>query len=358
MSTLKALVVDDSAIFRKIVGDILSAVDGVELAGTAPNGRMALEKASELKPDFITLDFEMPEMDGLATLRELRRKFPGIDVVMVSSHTSEGAALTMRALEEGASDFVAKPRTSNFAESKEELTSRLAAVVNVIAVKRRLKGIQEAAKAQAGQSCCDTVRRMRAIAEGGGRREIVAIGISTGGPNALATVIPQLPKTLRVPVVIVQHMPPLFTAALAESLARKSALAVVEGTDGMRVAAGMVCIAPGGRQMRVERGADGAAVVRITDDPPENNCRPSADYLFRSVAAAYRSAAVGVIMTGMGADGVKGLRELKAAGGMVIAQDEATCVVFGMPIEAIKAGLPDTVVPVGSIAAEIVAATK
>jgi two-component system chemotaxis response regulator CheB len=185
------------------------------------------------------------------------------------------------------------------------------------------------------------------------RRDVVAIGISTGGPNALAQMVPSLPGDLRTPVLIVQHMPPVFTAALAESLSKKSRLSVVEGAEGMTVSPKTVYIAPGGKQMMIEKSGF-EVVIRITDAPPENNCKPSADYLFRSVADVYGSAALGVIMTGMGSDGVKGLLVMKEKGARVIAQDEATCTVYGMPMEAAKAGVPDIVVPLEKIADEIV----
>jgi two-component system chemotaxis response regulator CheB len=188
--------------------------------------------------------------------------------------------------------------------------------------------------------------------------DIVALGISTGGPNALTHVIPKLPEKFKIPILIVQHMPPLFTAALADSLNKKSRINVLEAQDGMTVSPGNVYIAPGGKQMRIEKHGTSQAVIKITDDPPENNCKPAADYLFRSVAKIYKGSSLGVIMTGMGSDGTKGLLIMKKLGAKVIAQDERTCTVFGMPMEAIRAGAVDIVTPLQDIANEIISAAR
>lgn len=378
MDKLKAIVVDDSVLYRKVLSDSLSSFPDVEVIGTVANGKLALDKIETLKPDFITLDFEMPEMDGIATLKKIKERNLQVDVIMISAHTQAGAAVTMQALEEGAFDFIAKPNSSNLSESKEYLTSQIKAVLNSLHVRKRLNSVSlrktlssptaatsvaaqpgamlrtpapatPATPASSIQTAASIPRKISTIPA---RCEIVAIGISTGGPNALARVIPMLPKELRVPVVIVQHMPPVFTAALAESLKRKSNVDVVEGVDNMTLRPGTVYIAPGGKQMKVEKNTL-SSVIRITDAVPENNCKPSADYLFRSVAETYGKAALGVIMTGMGADGVKGLAVMKQKGATVFSQDETTCVVYGMPMEAVKAGVVDTVLPLDRIAPEI-----
>jgi len=373
MDKLKALIVDDSVVYRKILADILASFPEVEVVGSATNGKNALDKIGTCKIDFITLDFEMPEMNGLETLQSLKKSYPDLKAIMVSAHTKAGAQVTMQALEEGAFDFIAKPDTKSLTESKDKLQSQLSSIINVLVVKKRLAGsrsilpprVKPVVEATAPEksvsrqviSATDISRRMNAVVASQTKCEVVAIGISTGGPNALTHVIPRLPANLNVPVLIVQHMPPVFTGALADSLKKKSRVNVVEGSDGMPVSAGTVYIAPGGRQMKVVK-ADERICLEITDDPPENNCRPSADYLFRSVAKEYKSSALGFIMTGMGSDGVKGLMVMKKFGTKVIAQDEATCTVFGMPMEAVKAGVGGVVLRLDRIADEIVSSVK
>jgi len=198
----------------------------------------------------------------------------------------------------------------------------------------------------------------RSIIQHAGKVDIVALGISTGGPSALTHVLPRLPANFKVPIVIVQHMPPVFTGALADSLNKKSSITVVEAQDGMLLESATAYIAPGGKMMKIEDAGGGNTVIIITDAPPENNCKPAADYLFRSVAQCYRKNSLGVIMTGMGSDGTKGLLVMKKLGAKVIAQDEQSCTVFGMPMEAIKAGVVDIVAPLDNIADEIMASVK
>ncbi|MBI5556073.1 MAG: chemotaxis response regulator protein-glutamate methylesterase [Deltaproteobacteria bacterium] len=374
---IRVLVVDDTVLYRKVLSEVLAMLPEVEVVGTANNGKIALAKIEQLKPDLMTLDFEMPEMDGLTTLRELQRLKHEVAVVMVSAHTSEGAAITMKALEAGAFDFIAKPEGTSLEKNRQSLLSQLRPVIKTVAMRQLLRpalaGAGKAgpaarpaapvrppvapveAKAQELARTVDAVRPVQALPPG--RVAVVAIGISTGGPNALAEVIPKLPRNLRVPVVIVQHMPPVFTKALADSLNQKSALTVVEAQGEERLEQGKVYIAPGGKQMKVVKKAAGE-FLQLTDDAPENHCKPAADYLFRSVSAVYGNRALGVIMTGMGADGVKGLQMMKQQGAQVIAQDEASCVVFGMPMEAIKAGVADGVIPLSQISVEIVSRVK
>ncbi|MFZ5764762.1 MAG: protein-glutamate methylesterase/protein-glutamine glutaminase [Thermodesulfobacteriota bacterium] len=375
---VRVLVVDDTVLYRKVVSDVLAMIPEVEVVGTANNGKIALAKLEQLKPDLMTLDFEMPEMDGLATLLELQKIKSDVAVVMVSAHTSEGAAVTIKALERGAFDFIAKPDGSSLEKNRQALLSQLKPVVQSVATRRLLRpalagparpGVQGPAATSVRSTPMVPPRLHPATSEPAmtaapvrplqpaGRVAVVAIGISTGGPNALAEVIPRLPKNLRVPVVVVQHMPPVFTKALADSLDQKSLVKVVEAQGEERLEAGHVYIAPGGRQMKVVKKAAGE-FLQLTDDPPENHCKPAADYLFRSVSAVYGNRALGVIMTGMGADGVKGLRLMKQQGAQVIAQDEESCVVFGMPMEAIKAGVTDVVMPLQQISAEIVNRVK
>jgi two-component system chemotaxis response regulator CheB len=362
---VRVLVVDDTALYRKVLSDVLTEIDQVEVVGVAGNGKTALAKIERLKPDMVILDFEMPDMDGLATLQHLKKSGSDVAVVMVSSHTKEGAAVTVRALELGALTFVSKPKVTNPLSGREFLRDQLRPVVKGIIAGRTLvrSKIIPASSPIINKSVVPArkgseIKRHSSLPERvavppAGFVQIAVIGISTGGPNALAEVIPLLPANFRVPIVIVQHMPPVFTTALAESLDKKSANHVVEGQDGMILVAGNIYIAPGGYQMKVAPLGD-SICLRMTDDPPENHCKPAADYLFRSIAKAYGKRALGVIMTGMGSDGTIGLKEMKTHGAQVVAQDEKSCIVFGMPLEAIKAGVVDVVVPLSEITSEIV----
>ncbi|MCD6388430.1 MAG: chemotaxis response regulator protein-glutamate methylesterase [Desulfobulbaceae bacterium] len=357
---IRVLVVDDTVLYRKVLTDVLARIPNVEVVGSAGNGRIGLNKIEQLRPDLMTLDFEMPVMDGLQTLRELKKKKSDVAVIMVSAHTSAGAAVTMEALELGAYDFIAKPSGGSLEQNREALLKQLKPVIQSVTTRRILSRTLRKAPSTPlpkKQPVAVPSPSPAVPLKPAGRIDIVAVGISTGGPNALAVMIPLLPKTLRTPVVIVQHMPPVFTKALADSLDKKSAVHVKEAEQDELIQAGCVYIAPGGKQMKLTRRAGGIA-VDLTDDPPENHCRPAADYLFRSVSKLYDNRALGVIMTGMGSDGVLGLRLMKRRGARVIGQDEATCVVYGMPMEASKAEVTDVVLPLARIAPEIVRMVK
>ena len=367
MNTIKALVVDDTIVYRKIVGDVLNGMQGIEVVGTANNGKIALSKIRTLKPDLITLDIEMPEMNGIEVLQELKNIDNPPLVIMVSTLTQQGGEMTIKALELGAFDFLPKPEEGKMADNMLKVKQALDPIVRH--VKRHRLGIaapQQLAPAKKpvppkikAPDIKTSVRTAPRPAGLKSKSEIIGIGISTGGPNALTTMIPMLPKTLKVPVLIVQHMPPMFTASLAASLDKKSALEVREAKDGDTVEPGKVLIAPGGKQMKIVAGADGLTrKIKITDDPPENSCKPSADYLFRSIAQHYVGRSTGVIMTGMGSDGSKGLVQMKKNGSFIIAQDEKTCTVFGMPKEPIESGIVDVIAPLEKIAEEIVKTVK
>lgn len=350
---LRVLVVDDSILYRKIITELLAAIPGIEVVGSASNGEIALAKIEQLAPDLVTMDVEMPIMDGLTTLRQIKAKKQEVVVVMVSSHTKEGASVTVEALNLGAYDFITKPNESNPEKSRELLSQQFRPLLNNLITKQILRQTIRTMAAKAQELAPPAPRAATALAPPQ-RIEVVAIGISTGGPNALAELLPRFPASLRVPIVIVQHMPKFFTGALAESLNSKSAIRVVEGEEGQPLLAGTAYIAPGGRQMKVVTGKEPPGYfLELTDDPPENHCLPSADYLFRSIARIYQGHALGVIMTGMGADGTLGLRLMKRQGAQVIAQDEASCVVYGMPLEAFKAGVTDVVCPLSEIAGEV-----
>ncbi|WP_319585564.1 chemotaxis response regulator protein-glutamate methylesterase [uncultured Desulfobulbus sp.] len=379
---IKVLVVDDTIVYRKAVSDILAEMHGVEVVGVAHNGKIAVSKIQTLKPDLLTLDIEMPEMNGIEVLQYLQQHAPQISAIMVSTLTSEGGDMTMRALELGAYDFILKPNTTNINESKQHLRTLLTPLIKAFQTGRTTIGSMQAGgrsgitarktgmgavgvRPQSGSSTTTaatgarTVSPIIASSRRQGKSEIVTIGISTGGPNALARMMPMLPGDLGVPVVIVQHMPPVFTKSLANSLNAKCALTVKEAQDGEALQANVAYIAPGGKQMKLVASADGTnRLIKITNDPPENSCRPSADYLFRSVADYYVGRTTAVIMTGMGSDGTKGLHILKQKGALIIGQNEESCVVYGMPKAPAELGLTDVVTPLDKIAAEIVKSVK
>jgi two-component system, chemotaxis family, protein-glutamate methylesterase/glutaminase len=368
---LRVLVVDDTIVYRKVVSDIVSEIPGVELAGVAHNGKIAIAKIKSLRPDILTLDIEMPEMNGIEVLVELQKNYPGVGAVMLSTLTAEGSEMTLRALELGAFDFILKPQSNSQQAGRKEIKDALIPIFQafarskngptLLARKGRFGGpapLSRPAAAQLGEG-----REGKPVAAATGIRrsksEIVAIGISTGGPNALGQMLPRLPANLGVPVLVVQHMPPVFTRSLAASLDKKCPLTVKEAEDGEAIQANVVYIAPGGRQMKLIAGVDGLQRrIKITDDPPENSCKPAVDYLFRSVADYYVGRATAVIMTGMGSDGTKGLQVLKNKAAFTIGQDEASCVVYGMPKAPAELGYLDVVVPLNRIADEIVKSVK
>jgi two-component system chemotaxis response regulator CheB len=347
---------------------VLSSLPDVEVVGQAPNGKLAVRKVRELKPDLLTLDMEMPEMDGLAVLDELKASGDAPAIIVVSAQTLQGGRLTMQALQKGAFDFITKPDTSGAVESRDALRADLAPRLKALSLRLGIRNILRGTPAATPQIPSPVIHesvsvlgsvgeRMTRLA-GGYKPEMVLIGVSTGGPNALAALLPGLPAKLGVPVFVVQHMPPIFTLSLAENLDGKCDLRVREAVDGTVVKADTVYIAPGGRQMRLAPGPEGRKSIQISDDPMENNCRPSVDYLFRSVANHFPGRSVAVILTGMGSDGTLGLRLLKRNGCFIIAQDEASCVVYGMPKAAVDAGVVDAILPLDSIAGRIVSAVK
>mgnify|MGYP001096117799 CR=1 FL=1 len=359
---MRILVVDDTIAYRTIVSNALAGLPGVEIAGTANNGAIALQKVRSLKPDLVTLDIEMPEMGGIKVLEALKRDGIEVGVIVVSALTVRGGDLTMKALELGAFDFITKPDGVSAQENAEEIKRSLGQLVKAWGDRQEIRSLLKGTGGQAARTSAKTATivappRPAPVPMTAPRRkaEVVGIGISTGGPNALLRALPMLPGDLGVPIAIVQHMPPLFTQSLAASLKAKCSLQVKEAEHGESFLPNCVYIAPGGKHMKVGSAADGNGwVLQVTDDPPENHCKPSVDYLFRSLAHQFGGRAVGVIMTGMGNDGVLGLRLMRRNGSMVIAQDEATCVVFGMPKEAIDAGVVDVVAPLDAIANEIV----
>ncbi len=342
---INVLIVDDAVVVRRMVSDVLDGDPDIHVAGTAANGRIALQKVRQSCPDIVTLDVEMPEMDGLETVRELRKAFPRLPVIMFSTLTTRGAAATLDALAHGASDYVAKPaNVGSVSEAQNRIREQLIPKIKTLCG-RPTSAYMPLPKPQ-------VVLKPHAPLAVTLPPDAVVIGVSTGGPNALAEVIPALPADLSVPVAIVQHMPPVFTRTLAERLNASSQVTVVEAEHGMVLKPGWVYIAPGGYHMTVQR--DGTRVVaQLNQQPPENFCRPSVDVLFRSAAAVYGSRLLGVVLTGMGKDGLEGAETIVGRDGHVLAQDEASSVVWGMPGFVARAGLADAVLPLGSVAPEV-----
>ena len=343
MPPIRVLVVDDSLVVRKLLCDALASCAEVKVAGTASSGAIALAKIPQLNPDVITLDIEMPGLNGIQTLTEIRKLYRKLPVIMFSTLTERGAAITLEALSLGASDYMTKPTNSeSLASAMGQVRSEL--VAKVVSLARRDHG---------AVSSLPKVSAPVRTRLGGQRIDILAIGTSTGGPNALAEVIPHLPGDFPVPVVVVQHMPPLFTRLLAERLNAQSQLAVEEAEAGKTLAQGQVWIAPGNYHMVVAR--KGAEVsLNLNQDPPENSCRPAVDVLFRSVAQTYGPNVLGVIMTGMGSDGARGAAHIREAGGEVLVQDEASSVVWGMPGAVVSSGAADKISPLSEISLEII----
>ncbi len=349
---IRVLVTDDSVVVRKLVSQALSLNTAIEVVGTAANGRIALNKVRQLDPDVVTMDIEMPEMDGITAVRELRAAGYRRPIIMCSTLTDRGAAATLDALAAGASDYVTKPsNTGSIEKSLQVMADDL--VPKVLALGPRYASQRPGTTRTTASASAQRSFRTAATRPGAQPTvEIVVIGSSTGGPNALSTVIEGLTKKPRVPVVVVQHMPPVFTRQLSERLDRIGQISVVEAQAGQTLAAGTVYIAPGGQHLEI-RSAAGLGVVRLNDGPPVNYCRPSVDVMFRSAVACYGAGVLGVVLTGMGSDGAEGAGRIVAAGGSVLAQDPATSVVWGMPGAVTDAGYARAVLPLGDMAAAI-----
>ncbi|HVW01971.1 MAG TPA: chemotaxis response regulator protein-glutamate methylesterase [Planctomycetaceae bacterium] len=344
---LKILVVDDSALYCQLLRNVLREVPGVEVVGAAKSGPQALDMAGELDPDLMTLDVRMPGGDGLMVLRELRKRRSRTRAIMVSSFTATGAQVTTDALMEGAFDFIQKPGGADAAANRRVLLESLTEKIAIFRASR--KGETQRNVAPAASPIRRAPARTERFIKG---CQAVLIGTSTGGPVALREVLTQLPADLPVPVLIVQHMPAEYTHSLAERLNEISPLEVVEACDGMQLEPGWAFLAPGGRHMKIVRRGNRTR-IQITDDPPENSCRPSVDYLFRSALDTLGGDVVAVVMTGMGRDGTEGCRGLKQRGAYVVAQHPDGCVVFGMPKSVIEEQLADEVVPLHQIAAAV-----
>lgn len=346
MAKTRVLVVDDSVVIRRVVTDVLSADPEIEVVGTAANGQIAIAKMTQVNPDLVILDVEMPEMDGLITLAAIRKSHPKLPVIMFSALTERGASATLEALSLGATDYFTKPSgPGGIEESRRVIREELVAAIKEICAPKSATPVA-AARPVAVQAAAQV-----------GRVDALVIGVSTGGPSALSEIFAALPGDLPVPIFIVQHMPPMFTRLLAERLTANSKVSVEEATSGAPVRPGRALIAPGNFHMTVSR--DGTQVRAVLNQaPPENSCRPAADPLFRSAAKLYGPGVLAVVLTGMGQDGLRGSEAVREAGGQVIAQDEATSVVWGMPGFVVRAGLANKVLPLSLIANEIVRRTR
>lgn len=351
MPKIRVLVVDDSVVIRRMVSDVLAGEPDIEVA-TAADGRIALQKIEQVNPDIVTMDVEMPVMDGLETLKELRKTHRRLPVIMFSTMTERGASATIDALALGAVDYVTKPaNVGSAAAALEKIRTEL--IPKIRAHVPQATGFVPRSTPTPVTQTTRTPLFMPASRPASTRIEVVAIGTSTGGPNALSELLPLLPGNFPVPLVIVQHMPPLFTRFLAERLTGKSQIHVMEAENKQELLPGNAYIAPGDFHMMVERNKDGVR-IRTHQEHPENSCRPAVDVLFRSVAEVYQRDTLAVIMTGMGQDGLRGCERIREAGGQILAQDAASSVVWGMPGFVVKAGLADAVLPLEQLAGEIV----
>lgn len=345
--TIRVLVVDDSVVVRRSIANVLDQFDDIDVIGTASDGRLGLRRIEELRPDVVTLDIEMPGMDGLEALAHIRRDHPRLPVIMYSTLTERGATATFDALALGAVDYATKPTNApNRDQVSEQLRESLVPLV-------RLWGVRQAraprpAVVRTSPAPATPFRAAQHPARPGTKVEMIVVGVSTGGPDALAALIPTLPADLPVPMVIVQHMPPVFTSMLARRLDQLSPLQVTEAVGGERPQPGHVYVAPGAHHLEITAAAAGP-VLAVTDGPAENSCRPAVDVLFRTATDVFGGNLLAVVLTGMGQDGMLGARQVRSAGGAVLVQDEESSVVWGMPGAVVRDDGADAVLPLAEI---------
>lgn len=344
MNPIRVLIVDDSVLARRLITNALSAHSEISVVGTAENGALALTKLPQLAVDAVILDVEMPDMDGITTLKLIRELYPRLPVLMFSTLTERSARVTFEALAAGANDYALKPSTSG-GETLENVIAQIVVPKLVAIVRNPMPANGNAARSTGSGT-------HRPVSAGAERPLVVALGSATGGPNALADVIPLLPRDLPVPVLVAQHMPPIFTRCLAERLAERSQVQVIESQGDEVLMPGTVYVAPGGFHLELTRDGD-VVKTRLGTSAPEHSCRPAVDVLFRSVAAVFGKQALGVVLTGMGSDGKLGAQAIVDAGGRVLAQSGPSCVVWGMPRAVEEAGLCERVVPLNEIARAI-----
>jgi two-component system, chemotaxis family, protein-glutamate methylesterase/glutaminase len=386
---ISVLVVDDSVVIRRLITDALGEDPEIRVVGTAPNGRVAMTKIEQLRPDLVTLDIEMPVMNGLETLRAIRGLYPRLPVIMFSTLTAAGATATLDALAAGASDYVTKPaNVGSIAESIRSVREQIIPRIHALCARPGLTlrrppsgpppsaplgrpgplapppapafgrppGPLHAPVSAPSSAFPGPATAARPAGPRTERVDVVAIGCSTGGPDALSRVVKALPANLAVPVVVVQHMPPVFTKMFADRLDRTGPLTVVEAANDMPVKPGTVYIAPGDFHLEVLRKGT-EVFTKLHTGPPENFCRPAVDVLFRSVAKTYGGATLAIVLTGMGQDGKRGAEQLRGAGAEIVVQDEATSVVWGMPGAVASAGLANAVLPLDDIAHHLITRT-
>jgi len=345
LKKIRVLIVDDAVVIRKILSDVLSQESDIEVVGTAVNGALGLKKIEQLAPDLVLLDVEMPEMNGIETIRAIRKTWVSLPVIMFSTLTNAGASTTIEALLLGATDYATKPANVGSTTSviQEIQTSLIPKIRN--ACRRTLPAAQPEHPSQ-------PVRALKPQPLSNKRPEILVIGTSTGGPNALAEVLKDIPASFPVPVLVVQHMPPLFTHFLAERLNKTCPLEIHEAVDEAPLLPGHCWIARGDFHMDLKRTAT-SVLISLNQAAHENSCRPAVDVTFRAVARLYGGASLAVVLTGMGQDGLRGGRAIRSAGGRVFAQDRATSVVWGMPGAVVEAGIAEAGIPLSEVAAAI-----
>ena len=348
---IRVLVVDDSVVIRRLVTQALERDPDIEVVGVASNGAIALQRIAQLNPDVLTLDIEMPVMDGLETLKRLRGDHADIRVIMFSTLTERGAAVTLEALALGADDYVTKASNEGSLDRsiqrlREELIPKLKQFFSLPSAALPVAAPKLAELPSLARSLWSKQRTLE------GKPRVVVIGCSTGGPTALAAVLPQFPADFPLPVLVVQHMPPLFTRLLAERLNTLCPLSIAEASQGEAITGGRILIAPGDFHMKVTE-CGGTVRVLLDQSPPQHFCRPSVDALFCSIAQVYQGAVVATVLTGMGQDGLRGAEMLKAQGASILAQDQESSVVWGMPGAVVNAGLADRVLPLDQCAPEI-----
>jgi two-component system chemotaxis response regulator CheB len=349
MSRIRVLIVDDAVVIRRLLYNILSADPMLEVVGTASGGKIGIARIPQVNPDVIILDVEMAEMDGLQTLVEIRKVYPLLPIIMFSALTEKGAAITMDALHLGATDYVTKPSNATSLNAAIESVRE-----NLLPKIKQFQPFPTMVPADKGKVSKPVNTMTRKTA---GRIDVVAIGVSTGGPNALSVLMPKIPKDFAVPILIVQHMPPVFTKAFAERLDSLCDIQVKEAKGGELLEPGCAWLAQGGHHMVLNKTSEGIK-LKLNQDPPENSCRPAVDVTFRSVSEIYQGHCLGVVMTGMGHDGMRGSERMVELGGQVVIQDEQSSVVWSMPQAVSEAGLADKIVKLDELAEEIIHRVK
>lgn len=353
MNKTRVLVVDDSAFMRKVITDIINSDSDLQVIDRARNGQEAIEKIIKLNPDVVTMDIEMPGLDGLAALKTIMNSRP-VPIIMLSSLTTKGAEKTLMALQLGAFDFIAKPSGEISLDIRDIQNEIISKIKIAAAAKSKLGNF--ASDQTAKISSAKAVMLNNKTARKANFEKIILIGTSTGGPKALYEVLPQFPPNLEVPVLVVQHMPPNFTRSLAERLNAASAIKVKEAEHGEEILPGYAYIAPGDLHLHVNNNSRNKLAVSLNTNPPRRGHRPSVNEMFESVANNFKGDIIAVIMTGMGNDGTEGLKAIKEGGGFVIAEHPSTCIVYGMPRAAVESGRVDKIVPLKEITSEILKA--